>query len=349
MSFTIPPANKIEGQGGIVPDLDNAYAALAAVAGFNVQNAAYAGGAKGDGTTDDTAAIAAALSAAGSAGGGVVYLPPGTYKISSALTIPSKVTIAGAGMDATTISQVTTSAHGITGTDVSKVTIRDLTINGPGSGSGNGVNLVRSGASSIPQCSFERVQAATFGNCGFKADVLIVSRFAGCTARSNGGDGFQLTSAAGNTTSTSLTSCYANTNAGIGYELDSCIYCSLTACAADHNAGGAYALFGGQSCTLTGCGAEANTGTNVLLQGGIGNTVNGLWVNVNAGIGVSLASGEVDATLTGCVENSPSGATAWIKTVTGTSCVVINDKHTTANSFAAGTAYEILFSGGATH
>lgn len=55
-------------------------------------------GAKGDGATDDTSAIQAAIAAIASAGGGTVYLPPGTYLISSALAIAKGgTTILGAG------------------------------------------------------------------------------------------------------------------------------------------------------------------------------------------------------------------------------------------------------------
>lgn len=48
-------------------------------------------GAKGDGSTDDAAKIADAINAA-SVNGGIVYFPPGTYVIGSALTFPSNVT-----------------------------------------------------------------------------------------------------------------------------------------------------------------------------------------------------------------------------------------------------------------
>lgn len=65
-------------------------------------------GARGDGTTDDTAAIQRALNAVGAAGasGGpaVVYLPPGTYRITAALTMASRISVGVIGADpATTV------------------------------------------------------------------------------------------------------------------------------------------------------------------------------------------------------------------------------------------------------
>jgi hypothetical protein len=55
-------------------------------------------GAKGDGTTDDTTAIQNAINAA-EAVAGVVVLPLGTYKITSALTISSPISIRGSGVN----------------------------------------------------------------------------------------------------------------------------------------------------------------------------------------------------------------------------------------------------------
>lgn len=60
-------------------------------------------GAKGDGATDDATSINAAVTAAAALGGGVVYFPPGTYLIGSPILVPSKVTIHGAGREATVI------------------------------------------------------------------------------------------------------------------------------------------------------------------------------------------------------------------------------------------------------
>jgi hypothetical protein len=64
-------------------------------------------GARGDGASDDTAAIQAALDAAGSGNyplvGGIVFMPRGTYMISSRLVVPWRVSLVGVGRDATTI------------------------------------------------------------------------------------------------------------------------------------------------------------------------------------------------------------------------------------------------------
>lgn len=62
-------------------------------------------GAVGDGVADDTAAIQAAINVVAAAGRGVVFLPPGIYLITSALTVNTKfVTVRGAGWGATRIT-----------------------------------------------------------------------------------------------------------------------------------------------------------------------------------------------------------------------------------------------------
>jgi pectate lyase-like protein/parallel beta helix pectate lyase-like protein len=82
-------------------------AAASTITGYyNVKDSPY--NATGDGSTNDTAAIQAALNAAGSAGGGVVYFPPGTYRVSGSdgtgfLTVPDKVRVVGAGIRSTKV------------------------------------------------------------------------------------------------------------------------------------------------------------------------------------------------------------------------------------------------------
>lgn len=87
--------------GSGIPKSDLA-AAVQAPLDQNYDAKAY--GAKGDGTTDDTAAIQSAINAAASNGGGKVYLSPGTYLVSSSLTITSNgVSLVGAGISTTTL------------------------------------------------------------------------------------------------------------------------------------------------------------------------------------------------------------------------------------------------------
>jgi hypothetical protein len=64
-------------------------------------------GAVGDGVADDTAEIQAAIDAVISSGGGMLYIPAGTYKTTSALTVSdaSKINIQGAGKYITVITR----------------------------------------------------------------------------------------------------------------------------------------------------------------------------------------------------------------------------------------------------
>lgn len=92
-------------------------------------------GALGNGTTDDTVAIQLAINAASAAGGGLVYLPPGTYKITSKLTPLSKVKIQGAGSGNTTIAGYGTNFSlfenlAISGSPTTDIEICDMKLDG---------------------------------------------------------------------------------------------------------------------------------------------------------------------------------------------------------------------------
>src|SRR5688500_16819066 len=66
-------------------------------AAMDIIDSVLSHGAAGDGVQDDTAFIQAALDSARDEGGGTVFLPVGTYKITSALKMASRVTLRGAG------------------------------------------------------------------------------------------------------------------------------------------------------------------------------------------------------------------------------------------------------------
>lgn len=144
-------------------------------------------GAKGDGTTDDSAAIQAAIDAAGDAGGGLVFLPAGTFRVGSALTVSdSNIHIVGAGRDLTTLDGGGANASAIVLADAATISyfeVRDLTIrnfanNGvQASNAHSGINAVV-----VSNCQFSKLdiginlRAAVLSNViidGCKMDTLV--------------------------------------------------------------------------------------------------------------------------------------------------------------------------------
>lgn len=88
-------------------------------------------GAVGDGSTDDTAAIQACIDACNTAGGGIVYFPPGTYKITASINLPAytsiRITGAGPNVSSILVSANSVKAFNITGL-AARVGIEDLWI-----------------------------------------------------------------------------------------------------------------------------------------------------------------------------------------------------------------------------
>ena len=94
MSYTIPSAAHAIGDPGHTTDHNNIIDVLSGMNAANsVHNTAYAGGARGDGTTNDAPAIQAALNACPA--GGIVWLRALVYRTSSEITVPPFVTLAG--------------------------------------------------------------------------------------------------------------------------------------------------------------------------------------------------------------------------------------------------------------
>lgn len=129
---------------------------------ISVVDAAY--GATGNGTTNDSAAIQAAINAANTAGGGVVYFPPGTYRIGTRLELKSGVSLVGAGREYTTLRAMsglsTAVIVGLSGAAVTNLAIRGLTINGDYTSTAinmNGIQITNGSNIVIDECAVTNV------------------------------------------------------------------------------------------------------------------------------------------------------------------------------------------------
>lgn len=99
-------------------------------------------GAVGDGLVNDGAAIQAAVNRVLALGGGVVYFPPGTYLISSAITLTGGTSISfrGAG-DASVIKNSSAGGNALTLANCTSFSIEQLKITHSSSGTGYAVAL----------------------------------------------------------------------------------------------------------------------------------------------------------------------------------------------------------------
>lgn len=311
-------------------------------------------GAIGDGTTDDTAAVQAAINSLPAAGG-VVYAPTGTYKLTSALTARSKLTIMGDGDSATVFYQTSTTANGITGVDIDRLALVRIKILGPGSGSGVGVALTRSANAATTYLDFQDLYVASFGSDGIAVSNSIVSRFARVISETNGGHGFNLYGVNGGAsgTSNSLISCYGNGNTQAGFRMFNATYSSFNSCAADSNGIG-YLIDSCQGVSLFGCGAESQVnrstsypGTSFKIVGGYGVSMVSCWVYQNVQIGVYVTGSAHTVSLTGLTDNTPAGgAVNFIKIDAGCGVTMTACSNATANSIANGTTQTLDDGGG---
>jgi len=144
-------------------------------------------GAVGDGSTDDTAAINNAIADINSAGRGILYFPPGTYKIGSVspyalttITVPCE--IIGGGIQTTSIIQWNTASNIITISTGNQCIVKDITLSTNTSTTGNGVDI--SNGSSFNQRSIIENVNITGTNIGLnltEAFGVIQNCTIGCT------------------------------------------------------------------------------------------------------------------------------------------------------------------------
>lgn len=301
-------------------------------------------GARGDGATDDTASIQAAIDAATADGGGVVYIPTGTYVLTSAVVLKNHVALQGDGLNQTVLQQTSTTEHGISTTNVEIVEIRNLMVDGPGTGSGQGIHMAGDTIIYTFYVTMRNVMVRQFGGTGISLDDPVMVDMHNVTSKENGVEGFHIQCSDYGTvgTSVTLTTCYAHNNtAGNGFRLTNMVYTSLISCGSDNNVNG-YKIEDSEVVTLNGCGAEVNTGDGVQIIDGNCLTINGLW---NGGTPASancvhVTNNAQGVTLKGIRESGPDpAANAFIKVDAGCQVSIENCfSDGSPNDIATGTA-----------
>jgi hypothetical protein len=197
----------------------------------NAKDAAY--GAVGDGVADDTAALQAALTAAA---GKTLFIPAGTYKITSTLTIPTAggINIRGAGMGQTVIDRTSSDIialdlSGASNTVTAKnIDISDLSVNGAvGSTRSSAKTLIRAfyGA----RLRMHRVQAYGSAGCALEIVQLWDSYFNECRFDFAG-------STDGTIPALLIANRTSDTSGVMGYSTDSCNQITFNDCVLESGA-----------------------------------------------------------------------------------------------------------------
>lgn len=303
-------------------------------------------GAAGNGVADDTAEIQAAIDSM-PAGGGILYLPAGTYNISSQLTVYPNISIVGDGIRATKIVQSSTTATSIYGEFYFGAQLRGFRLEGPDSGTGVGIKFdYPTPPGSSPYITFADMQVAKMGGNGIDLLNPIVSRFSNVQVEECGGHGIHVHGVPAGAAGTSLAfdACYTRANAQSGYRLYRMTYCHFSGCAADHNGIG-YDLEEVTGVTLSGCGVEAQD-NNGGSYPGVGYKISGStsvglinpFLFDNRNIGWWVTGGSTAVTIVSPVEQDPhAGATLSIRVDAGSQVTLSNPVLTTARAVAAGT------------
>ncbi len=142
-------------------------------------------GATGNGSTNDAAAMASAITAAGV--GGHIFVPPGTYKSASTLTLLAGQSLFGMAGRSILIRAAGMSVALVSATSVDDVTVADIVIDGGGStGVANAANMLH-----LENVNRPRVDRVQFRNSPSSNPALMLlacndGAVIGCDFRSTG-------------------------------------------------------------------------------------------------------------------------------------------------------------------
>lgn len=274
-NFTLAPATRVPGGPSPAADMDGALnALLASGAALNVMSTAF-GTADPLGGIDSTAAIQAALNAASS--GQVVVLPAGSFKVSSTLTVPTGVTLAGQhGSQGTPYAGSTlVLASPFTGTPVltfsnnsSEQTIRDLNIDATALSAGSVVGISASGLT-VTGLTLDRLfiygaglnQGVIGGGKGWWLDRV--------TVNASNGTCFSF----GSTSDCTWLRCHAIGGGATGFFIANCangkmIGCKAEFCTVGFNIASSWTTGNGAGgFQMIGCSTDRNVNDGTLING----------------------------------------------------------------------------------
>ena len=267
-SYTLPSDTHSTGDAGHTTDHNNLADVLTGMGAIlNVRNTAYAGGAKGDGSTDDTAAIQAALNAA--TAGQIVYLPKATYLFSSVLTIPDGVGMAG---DSPSYG-VPLGNYGAGGLALQGTILKGSGTFANPSGAGGLLFMRRASG----QGGGQRIRNISVDGSGLPLGnnlngILIQDNTAcvtlegvnvyGSGTKAIGGDGLHCVSTGGSPPDLlNITWCHFSGCAGYGVSMSGVADTYISFTEATGNGTGAWNIINGNNARFTGCKAEGTTGT----------------------------------------------------------------------------------------
>ena len=156
-------------------------------------------GAIGDSAADDTTAINNAIAAVPTNGGTVVF-PPGTYRITSPITLKARTILRGSGQQASVIlcdgcDGLTFSGPVSLNENCMLVQAEDLTVRGDYTSSKIGINLDH-----VIHLFLNRVCVEKFSSHGIQLDTIITGTISDCLIQKNDGDGLKYLGTVNNVT-----------------------------------------------------------------------------------------------------------------------------------------------------
>lgn len=240
-----------------------------------VTNNVLAYGADPTGVADSTAAIQAAIDATptgtgySTPSGGVIIFPTGIYHTTNSIYLKHGIVLQGEQPVSIIESHgtndvLTLDADSLAYPGISHICkIEGLAIRQIGVNPNAAIHLFATTNSITHQLKNIKV----FGSFGYgiRTKTVIIGTIEYCIVQNATGIGFALEAPQNAVT---MTSCYATSSGGVGYDLSGVSYSTFNSLAADGNAGGGYRVRG-DGLVFNGCGAEANNGSNWFVTNSV--------------------------------------------------------------------------------